>query len=86
MGKINEGREASKARLEKEIGCAFPHGITDIIFEFLVAFDAHNIPQEKITEMCKKVGVSSSGHKKLVAARLLANEFDRLDRKKNSKF
>ena len=84
MEMSDEDREASKARLEKEIGYAFPHGITDIIFEFLVAFDARNIPKEKITEMCKKVGVSHTGHKKLVAARLLANEFGLRERKKNS--
>lgn len=75
MNMRSEDAEESKERLESEIGYVFPNGITDIIFEFLVAFDAYNIPQKNLEVMCRKVGVSHTGHKKLVAARLLANEF-----------
>jgi hypothetical protein len=44
------------------------------------AFDGCNIPKEKLEEMCKKAGISHTGHKKLLAAGLLANEFELLNK------
>lgn len=68
-------REMSKERLQKEIGYLFRNGITDTIFEFCAAFDGNNIPKKKLEDMCDKAGISHIGHKKLLAAKLLANEF-----------
>ena len=77
MNTVNDEREAQE-RLQREIGHVFPNGITDTIFHFCAAFDGYNIPKAKLEEMCKKAGISHTGEKKLLAARLLANEFGRL--------
>lgn len=76
MDTIDKDREEAKIRLQKEIGNIFPHGITDIIFDFCAALDGSKIPKEELENMCKKANLSHTGEKKLLAARLLANEFD----------
>lgn len=74
---LGQQDESGKERPQREIGYLFPHGVTDIVYDFLAAYDAYHVPKEELEELCKRVGVKHSGHKKLLAARLLANEFER---------
>lgn len=75
---MDKDEKEAQERLEKEIGHVFPHGITDTIFHFCAAFDGYNIPKQKLENMCKEAGISYIGYKKLLAARLLAHEFNLL--------
>ncbi len=58
-------------RLEVEVGYLFPVGVTDEVMTKLIDFDL-NYSLKQLREMCVAAGLSPSGHKKLLAAKLIA--------------
>jgi len=64
----------AQERLEVEVGYLFPAGVTDDVMTKLIEFDL-NYSLEQLREMCVEAGLSPSGHKKLLAAKLLAHQW-----------
>lgn len=61
----------AQERLEFEVGYLFPAGVNDDVMTKLVEFDRdHNL--KELRDMCAEAGLSPNGHKKLLAAKLLA--------------
>ena len=71
--RLTEEEPTAQERLESEAGHLFPNGITDEILDTLIAYDKH-YNGEQLKEMRREVGLSPYGHKKLLAARLLAHQ------------
>jgi len=69
--KTTEDDETTAQRLQREIGALFPEGMTQEILDRLINYDK-NYSLGQLREMCLKEGLSPHGHKKLLAARLLA--------------
>jgi len=61
----------TEERLEAEVGGLFPRGITEPILAEVIEFDRNHTLAE-IKKMCVEAGLSPSGHKKEIAARLIA--------------
>ena len=61
----------TEERLEAEVGELFPEGITEPVLADIIEF-ARGYTLEELKKMCKEAGLSSSGHKKELAAKLLA--------------
>lgn len=61
----------TEERLEAEVGELFPGGITGRVLAEVIDFD-RNHTLEEIKGMCVEAGLSSSGHKKELAAKLIA--------------
>jgi len=59
-------------RLNREVGDLFSDGVTSDILEKLMEIDG-NYDLKELKIMCVKAGFSPSGHKKKLAAKLLAN-------------
>jgi len=58
-------------RLSVEVGSLFPEGITEEILEEIIAYDSDHTLGE-IKKECEEAGLSTSGHKKKLAAHLIA--------------
>ena len=63
--------ETTEERLEAEVGELFPEGITGRVLADVIEFDRNHSLAE-IKRMCIEAGLSPSGHKKELAAKLLA--------------
>jgi|GEM_PF-6432808 len=74
-GGLLEEEEPLRDRLNREVGDLFDGGITDEIEARCMAMDRDHSIQE-LQEMCKKAGISPSGHKKKLAAKLIAHHVD----------
>ncbi len=62
----------TEERLNREAGKLFPEGISADIIDMLIEYDRnHNLADLKT--MCVEAGLSPSGHKKLLAAKLIAH-------------
>lgn len=61
----------TEERLEKEVGELFPGGITGGILADIIEMD-RNYALAELKEMCVGAGLSLSGHKKELAAKLIA--------------
>jgi len=61
----------TEERLEAEVGELFPEGITGKILAECIEMDEKYTLKE-LKEMCVKAGLSPSGHKKELAAKLIA--------------
>ena len=61
----------TEERLETEVGELFPTGITGKILAKIIEFD-RNHTLEEIRNMCREAGLSTSGDKKELAAKLIA--------------
>lgn len=72
-GLFTPQEETVEARLTRETVALFPEGLTQEIIDTLVQFD-QNYTLEQLREMCAKEGLSVNGHKKLLAARLVAKD------------
>ena len=69
--RVEEEEPTTKERLEVEVGDLFPDGITDELLARLEELD-RNHSLEELRAMCREAGLSSSGHKKKLAAKLVA--------------
>jgi len=66
-----EEEETSNDRLNREVGDLFDGGVTDEIFSKLCEVDFnHNLRELKL--LCIEAGFSPNGHKKKLAAKLVA--------------
>jgi len=63
----------TEERLEVKVGGLFPAGITEPILTEIIEFD-RNHSLEEIKKMCGEAGLSPSGSKKELAAKLIAKE------------
>ena len=61
----------TEERLEAEVGELFPGGIKGSVLDEVIEFDRNHTLSE-IKKMCMETGISPSGHKKELAARLIA--------------
>lgn len=61
----------TEERLEAKVGGLFVAGITETVLADLVEFD-RNHTMEEIKKLCVEAGISSSGSKKEMAAKLIA--------------
>ena len=61
----------TEERLEVEVGELFPSGITGPVLAEVIEFD-RNHSLEELKKMCVEAGLSPSGHKKELAAKLIA--------------
>ena len=61
----------TEERLEAEVGELFPRGITEPILAEVIEFDRNHTLAE-LKKMCVEAGFSPSGHKKELAAKLIA--------------
>jgi len=61
----------TEERLEAEVGGLFPGGITEPILADVIEFDRNHTLAE-LKKMCVEAGFSPSGHKKELAAKLIA--------------
>ncbi len=61
----------TEERLEAEVGELFPSGITGPVLAEVIEFD-RNHTLEDLKKMCVEAGLSPSGHKKQLAAKLIA--------------
>ncbi|MBA7633783.1 hypothetical protein ES703_41354 [subsurface metagenome] len=61
----------TEERLEAEVGELFPEGITEPVLADIIEF-ARNYTLEELKKKCKEAGLSPSGHKKELAAKLMA--------------
>jgi len=61
----------TEERLEAEVGELFPSGITGPVLAEVIEFD-RNHTLEELKKMCVEAGLSPSGHKKELAAKLIA--------------
>lgn len=68
-----ESEETTAERLGREVGALFPGGLTDEVLDTLIQFD-RNYSLEQLQEMCRAEGLPIGGHKKLLAARLVAKK------------
>jgi len=67
-----EEEEPLRDRLNREVGDLFDGGITDELEAKLVNMD-RDYSIKELQEMCRKAGISPSGHKKKMAAKLIAH-------------
>jgi len=65
--------ETTEERLNREAGDLFPSGFSADILRLCIEYDAKYSLKELRT-MCIEAGLSPSGHKKLLAAKLLARQ------------
>jgi len=70
-----EEEEPLRDRLNREVGDLFDGGVTDEIEARCMDMDSDHSIQE-LQEMCKKAGISPNGHKKKLAAKLIAHHVD----------
>jgi len=69
--KIEREELTISERLDREVGDLFDGGISDEIVNKLVAIDGEYSLQD-LQEKCRQAGISPNGHKKKLAAKLLA--------------
>jgi len=67
--------ELLRDRLNREVGDLFEGGITDELEARFMAMD-RDYGMKELQEMCKKAGLSPNGHKKKLAAKLIAHNVD----------
>jgi len=65
----------TEERLEAEVGLLFPGGITGEILQKCIEMDGKYTLAE-LKKMCREAGLSPSGAKKELAAKLIAREFE----------
>jgi len=65
--------ETTEERLSREASGLFPEGFSADILAICIEYDG-KYSLEELRGMCVEAGLSPSGHKKLLAAKLIANE------------
>ena len=69
---VIEEEEPLRDRLNREVGDLFDGGITDELEARFMDMDG-NYSIKQLQDMCKEAGLSPNGHKKLLAAKLIAH-------------
>ena len=71
---VPRGEETTEERLNREAGDLFSGGVSGDILAMCIEYDRKYSLRELRT-MCVEAGLSPSGHKKLLAAKLIAYEW-----------
>jgi len=71
---VSREEETTEERLNREAGNLFSGGVSGDILTMCIEYDGKYSLQELRT-MCIEAGLSPSGHKKLLAAKLIAHSF-----------
>ena len=71
---ISREEETTEERLNREVGNLFPGDISVTILRMCIEYDA-KYSLRGLRTMCAKAGLSPSGHKKLLAAKLIAHRW-----------
>jgi len=71
---IPREEETTEERLNREVGDLFPSGFSADILRMCIKYDAKYSLRELRT-MCVEAGLSPGGHKKLLAAKLIAHRW-----------
>ena len=72
---VSREEELTEERLNREAGDLFSGGVSGDILAMCIEYDRKYSLQELRT-MCVEAGLSPSGHKKLLAAKLIASQWD----------
>jgi len=72
---VSREEETAEERLNREAGDLFPGGVSADILAMCIEYDGKYSLKELRT-MCIEAGLSPSGHKKLLAAKLIAQQWD----------
>ncbi len=67
--------ETTEERLNREAGDLFPGGFSADILTMCIEYDG-NYSLQELRTMCVEAGLSPSEHKKLLAAKLIAHQWD----------
>ena len=67
--------ETAEERLNREAGDLFPEGVSADILGICIEYDSKHSLGE-LRAMCLEAGLSPSGHKKLLAAKLIAHHWE----------
>ena len=70
---LREGEPTTEERLSEEAGDLFSDGVSGEILGMLIEYDKNHSLRELRT-MCVEAGLSPNGHKKLLAAKLIAHQ------------
>jgi len=70
---LREDEPTTEERLNEEAGDLFPDGISVEILDMCIEYDGKYSLKE-LKAMCKEAGISPNGHKKLLAAKLIAHQ------------
>jgi len=65
----------TEERLSTEAGYLFPGGVSGDILAICIEYD-RKYSMKELRTMCAEAGLSPSGHKKLLAAKLIAHQWD----------
>ena len=65
--------ETTEERLDREAGALFPGGVSGDILTMCIEYD-RKYSLKELEKMCLEAGLSPRGHKKLLAAKLIAHE------------
>ena len=76
--------ETTEERLNREAGDLFPGGFSVDILSMCIEYDEKHSLKEFRT-MCVEAGLSPSGHKKLLAAKLIAHQWEAEGKEKAEK-
>jgi len=69
---VIEGEEPLRDRLNREVGDMFEGGVTDELEARFIDMDG-NYSIKQLQTMCREAGLSPNGHKKQLAAKLIAH-------------
>ena len=75
MGLAAKEGETTEERLNREAGDLFPEGVSADILGICIEYDSKYSLGE-LRAMCLEAGFSPSGHKKLLAAKLIAHQWE----------
>ena len=72
---VSREEESTEERLNREAGELFSGGVSSDILAMCIEYDAKYSLKE-LRKMCIDAGLIPSGHKKLLAAKLIAHQWD----------
>jgi len=72
---LSREEESTEERLNREAGDLFSGGISGDILAMCIEYD-RKYSLKELRTMCVEAGLSPSGHKKLLAAKLIAHQWD----------
>ena len=70
---LSKEEETTEERLNREAGALFSGGVSGDILVMCIEYD-RKYSLKELKKMCVEAGLSPSGHKKLLAAKLLAHQ------------
>ena len=72
---VSREEKSTEERLNREAGELFPGGVSADILALCIEYD-RKYSMRELRTMCVEAGLSPSGHKKLLAAKLIAHRWE----------